>query len=294
MARYYSKGYFESIGQEVKYSVKMELNGSAHGILHYIIEKTTDESVRLKAQNELSGNGTNHTERNETSHKERRTSQNEQGETTTNQIERMRLMKRIEGLEQHVRQQQESIEQTSRMKEESEQERVYLERENKDMMDEIEQLRAELQALKQKHIEQAKAWIRDVGRYVLSSPNVKFFFVITLVCSQAFLFAMLEEKALAGINIKIEFLAAFFVGILFEASGFMIARQFPSGKWDGISTRDWWLIVFFVFQLITNNCLFEPWNAGSITEAIAREIVSLAAPIGLLAYSFLYFQNVEK
>jgi hypothetical protein len=136
----------------------------------------------------------------------------------------------------------------------------------------------------------APKWSADIGNVILSNPNVRFTFVAILVAAQAYMFAMLESKVLAGLEINIAFWAAFTVGVLFEASGFMIARSFPGSRYGEVSVRTAWLVFFLIIQCITNACLIEPFAVQG-WNMIGRIIVAIAIPSGLLAYSFLYFKD---
>lgn len=297
MARYYTKGYFNSIGESIKYSSGMELNGSTEGVLQFIIEKTNDNSIREKAKAALNGtNGTNHespianmrnrterkiTERNGTNGHERKIAElNEQNET-----ERKELLLRIEA-------ERNEAERIRIMNEDSERKIAEQEKQIAELENTIQGLKNSIARIAKEQADKAGQWFRDIGDYILSAPNAKFLFVLILVSAQACLFAMLEDKVLTDLGIGIPFWSAFVVGILFEASGFMIARQFPPAeKWQGMSTRDWWLVIFFGFQCVTNLCLFVPLSAESVPLIAGRIMISLAVPIGLLAYSFLYFQR---
>lgn len=134
---------------------------------------------------------------------------------------------------------------------------------------------------------------KDFGAFVLSNPNVRFGFVASMIGAQAYLFALLEQKVMAGVGLPIPFLAAFAVGVLFEAVGFMIARSAPApdkyASWYE-SQRLLWLLFFLVIQCLTNICLLEPFIVSG-WQMIGRVIVSISVPAGLLAYSTLYLKS---
>lgn len=131
----------------------------------------------------------------------------------------------------------------------------------------------------------------DLGLAILGSPLIRFLFVSAMIGGQSYMFAHLEQKSLSGLDFTIPFWAALVTGVLFEASGFMIAMSTDSKKeWQGLPVRGIWLFIMIVFQFSTNFCLIEPWAVDG-WHCAGRFILSIAIPLGLLAYSFLYFKD---
>ncbi len=141
-----------------------------------------------------------------------------------------------------------------------------------------------------------KSWIQrvfefDLGRAILESPLIRFVFVSAMVGGQAYMFASMEQKVINGLNFIVPFWAAMLTGILFEAAGFMIAMSTdPKKEMQGIPTRNIWLFIMLFIQFSTNFCLIEPWAVDG-WHCFGRFILSIAIPLGLLAYSFLYFKE---
>lgn len=287
MARYYVKGYYSSLGESIKYSSQMELNGSYIPIVKFILSKTKDESVRKVARKELSGipvpsisqlrNGTN--ERNERN----RTEQDER-------IREIQLRNEAERNEWN-----EERDELNNVIEERERQRKLLAEQANALAAQNDELEKTIQLMEQaenERLAKAKAWSKDIGEFVLSSPNVKFVSMVIILFAQAFLFASLEEKVLDGMGMHIPFVAAFIVGVLFEACGFMIARHFPPrNKFQDLAPRDGWLFLFLFIQLVTNSCLVEFWTAETWAILIGRILVASVPPIGLMAYSYLYLRS---
>ena len=135
----------------------------------------------------------------------------------------------------------------------------------------------------------------DIGKMILSSPNVRFAAAMVPIIGQAIIFALLFCKVY---NIEVSALHVtpiVIVGVLFEAVGLMIALSTDNKKGftmggDFVSYRGLWLTAFFVLQILIDFAYVGMFSA-SATEWIGKILIGVSFPLAVLAYNNLYLKE---
>lgn len=129
----------------------------------------------------------------------------------------------------------------------------------------------------------------DLGELVFFHPSAKFFYVLVLIIGQAWIFSSLAERVYQEKENHLPFAALFVFGLLIEFGGIMLSKVFSSkiNKSDEIGNL--WLFVFALWQILVDLSYFK--LIGPHSDLIGQYIVAVSVPLGILAYSVIYFKS---
>lgn len=168
----------------------------------------------------------------------------------------------------------------------------------KELLQKIQQVKAKAQPL-QKVQQFGNTGQFDIGAVVFSSKISIFLFVTILLATQAYILANLAEIHLEGVLWEWFFIPAF----IFEAAGLAVAqRPIPEGlnsykKEREEKNRFSWVYLFAFIQVMTDlsySKIIEEWSDLAVSEIVARMILSIAIPVAISAYSFLYLKSANN
>lgn len=168
----------------------------------------------------------------------------------------------------------------------------------KELLQKTQQVKAKAQSL-QKMQQFGNTGQFDIGAVVFSSKISIFLFVTILLATQAYILANLAEIHLEGVFWEWFFIPAF----IFEAAGLAVAqRPIPEGlsiykRETEERNRFAWVYLFAFIQIMTDlsySKIIEEWGDLDVSEIVARMILSIAIPVAISAYSFLYLKSTTN
>ena len=132
---------------------------------------------------------------------------------------------------------------------------------------------------------------KNPGEAISGNKIFKFISAVVFIGAQGWIFADLASRVLPQIQ-GVPMAAEFVVGFLFEATAIMIALNLPADKmiFGDLPIRNLWLGIFFPVQILTVFCWAQIFGP-ELSDGIGKVVVALSVPIGILAYSNLYFKD---
>jgi hypothetical protein len=132
----------------------------------------------------------------------------------------------------------------------------------------------------------------DLGKWLFFHPTARFSYVLALIAVQAWIFASLAERVFMAQGNHLPKIAMLLVGVLVESVGIMISKNFKPTRFQGSIARNRWLFVFLVWQCLVDLSYFN--LLGSNSNLIGQYVIAASVPMGILAYSSLYFKDTES
>lgn len=129
----------------------------------------------------------------------------------------------------------------------------------------------------------------DLGNWLFFHPTAQFSYVLALILVQAWIFASLSSRVFSLQDNHLPVGAMLMVGVLVESSGVMISKAFKPSRFGDNSPLNLWLFIFLAWQILVDLSYFRLLGSGS--DIIGQYVVSMSVPIGILAYSSLYFKK---
>lgn len=132
------------------------------------------------------------------------------------------------------------------------------------------------------------------GEAISGNKVFKFISAVVFIGAQGWIFADLASRVIPQIG-NVPMIAEFIVGFLFEATAIIIALNLPADKmiFDDLPVRNLWMGIFFPVQILTVFCWAQIFGP-EMSDGIGKVVVALSVPIGILAYSNLYFKDKDN
>ena len=132
------------------------------------------------------------------------------------------------------------------------------------------------------------------GEAISGNKVFKFISAVVFIGAQGWIFADLASRVIPQIG-NVPMIAEFIVGFLFEATAIVIALNLPADKmiFDDLPVRNLWMGIFFPVQILTVFCWAQIFGP-EMSDGIGKVVVALSVPIGILAYSNLYFKDKQN